>query len=348
MSLVNRTLRRNIFIRLKSWEYWPFWVVQFPLIFYWMWLSVRTRSLFFFSASNPDILLGGMLGESKYEILRKLPTHLIPKTVLIEMPKTDQEVICQLKSNGLTFPLVFKPDVGERGFLVKRIFSKEDVSGYLKKVNVNFIVQELIDLPVECGVFYTRFPDEPAGWVTSLTLKEMLSVTGDGKSTLRQLILKKDRARLQWHVLKDTHARLLETVLPKDELMELNAIGNHCLGTTFINGNSQITEVLSQAFDRISKQLGNFYFGRYDLKCASLEELQKGNVKIMEVNGCGAEPSHIYQPGYSLWLAYRELFRHWHNLYHISIQNKMRGYRYTPFLEGIQIYRRFRRLTTPQ
>jgi hypothetical protein len=55
----------NFMTRLTQWEYWPFEVIYLPIFVYWLWLSVKARSLFFFSAANPSIENGGMLGESK-------------------------------------------------------------------------------------------------------------------------------------------------------------------------------------------------------------------------------------------------------------------------------------------
>lgn len=317
-------------------------VVQFPLMLYWLWLSVKARSLLFFSASNPHITMGGMLGESKYEVLMQLPEMLRPKTVFVNHPVNVTEVIETINKAGMRFPVIFKPDYGERGFMVTRIFSATDVGAYLEKVNCNFLIQELIDLPVECGVFYTRFPNEDKGKVTSIVLKEMLDVVGDGKSTLQELILVKDRATLQWDRLREVHASRLQEVIKVNERVELNSIGNHCLGTKFLNGNHLISERLSETFDRISRQMGEFYFGRFDLRCASYEDLEQGKVKILEVNGCGAEPAHIYQPGFPLLNAYHILFAHWTNLYRISIQNHKRGVPYTSLKDGWKNFKNFK------
>ena len=278
--------------------------------------------------------MGGMFGESKYEVLMQLPEGLRPKTVFVNHPTNVEEIIETMEEAGLRFPVIFKPDYGERGFMVKRIFSATDVGPYLEKVNCNFLVQEWIDLPVECGVFYTRFPNEDKGRVTSIVLKAMLDVVGDGKSTLQELIQAKNRATLQWDRLREIHAFRLQEVIKVNERVELNSIGNHCLGTKFLNGNHLISERLSETFDRISKQMGEFYFGRFDLRCASYEDLEQGKVKILEVNGCGAEPAHIYQPGFSLLNAYHILFSHWNNLYRISIQNHKRGVPYTSLKDG--------------
>jgi hypothetical protein len=342
MSSLRKLLQSNFIIRLTHWEYWPFGIIQFPFFIYWLWLSLRARSILFFSASNPGILMGGMFGESKYQVLKLIPEQFTPKTVLIQYPFSYRQVLAVLRENGFEFPVIFKPDLGERGFMVKRIFNEADVEAYVLKIKANFIIQEFIDLPVECGVFYTRFPDDLKGSVTSLVLKEMLMVTGNGVSTLQELIQDKPRAKLQWGTLKEVYAENLSDVLPEGKTIELNVIGNHCLGTKFLNGEHYINEKLSNTFDNISKQINGFYFGRFDLRCASLEDLYEGKIKIMELNGCGAEPAHIYQPGFSLWKALGILTTHWRNMYKVSIQNHKRGVSYLSLKEGKRLYKQFK------
>lgn len=286
--------------------------------------------------------MGGMFGESKYDVLNLIPDQYKPKTIFVEYPTTKHKIVELLHRHQLKLPLVFKPDLGERGYLVKRIFCEQDMDDFLKKIHADFLIQELVDLPVECGVFYTRFPEEENGNVTSVVLKEMLTVTGNGKSTLKRLIDDKPRAKLQCIRLREVYAERVDDIIPKGEIVELNLIGNHCLGTKFLNGEHLINGKLSQAFDTISKQIDGFYFGRFDLRCASTSDLYEGRVKIMELNGCGAEPAHIYQPGFSLWRAFRILFIHWKNMFAISVQNHKRGVPYVSFHEGRRIYRKFK------
>lgn len=283
-----------------------------------------------------------MLGESKYDVLKLVPDQYKPKTVFVKGGSTKQQVIDLLRQHQFKFPVIFKPDLGERGFMVKRIFNDRDMDHYLEKMKLDFLIQELVDLPVECGVFYTRFPDEKDGRVTSLVLKEMLSVTGNGTSTLEELILDKPRAKLQLEKLSAAHAEKINVIIPKGEVVDLNQIGNHCLGTKFLSGEHLVNEKLSHAFDLISKQIDGFYFGRFDLRCASIEDLYLGKIKIMELNGCGAEPAHIYHPGFSLWKALRVLSIHWKNMFVISVQNHKRGVPYLSLREGKQIYKKFK------
>jgi hypothetical protein len=337
--------RSNFFIRLKSWEYWPFGVIQFPVIMYFFWLSLRARSFLFFSASNPGIVMGGMFGESKYDVLKKVPSRYTPVTTYIEPPFEKHTVINLIQQHRLQLPVIFKPDLGERGFMVQRIGTESDIEQYLSRMRYPFLIQELVDLPLEFGVFYLRFPHHSKGKVTSIVMKEMLSVTGDGKATLQQLIFKKDRAKLQWEKLKEVYATQLNDIIPPGKTIELVSIGNHCLGTKFLDGSHLINEKLTATFDDMSKQIEGFYFGRFDLRCASVEDLYNGNVKVMELNGCGAEPAHIYHPGYSVFKAIGVLLNHWRNIFLIARANADRGAAYISFTEARRHFKKFKAAT---
>ena len=286
-----------------------------------------------------------MFGESKFEVLKKIPEKYIPKTILISLPTTTDSVVEKLSRHGIKLPVIFKPDLGERGYMVQRIQSAEDIHDYIKMTNCDFLVQELIDLPLEFGVFYTRFPNEPRGKVTSVVMKEMLTVTGDGLSSLEDLILAKDRAKLQWKTLKETYRDRLKEVVVKGMNIELVSIGNHCLGTTFLDGSHLINERLSECFDRISQEIDGFYFGRYDLRCETLQDLYEGRIKVMELNGCGAEPAHIYQPGYPIIKALGVLLNHWRTIFLIARENHKRGIPYCSFKDGVFYFRAFRAAT---
>ena len=333
---------RNFFTKLLHWEYWPFGIIQIPLFVMWVFYAIRERSLFYFSASNPVILTGGMMGESKFEVLQLVPGELKPKTVLIKFASSIELVIREMHSSGLDFPVIFKPDLGERGWMARRINSKEDAEKYLSEIKTDFLIQKLADLPLEFGVYYTRFPSEENGFVNSVTGKEFLFVEGDGHSTLEQLILQNDRASLQWEVLQKKYREELSTILEQGQKKELVSIGNHCLGTKFLNANHLINEKLNSSFDKISKQIPGFFFGRYDLRCSSAEDLENGRVMIVELNGCGAEPSHIYHPGASLLKGIRDLIIHWKNMYRVSRENHERGIPYLSFADGKKIYKKFK------
>ena len=345
MNLFSRIIHSNFFIKLRSWEYWPFGILQAPLFPYWLWLSLKARSFVFFSASNPGILMGGMFGESKFEVLELVPQAYKPITILIQKPASVKTILVQMANARLSFPVIAKPDLGERGWMVRRIKSEQDLSKYLSEIKIDFIIQELVDLSHEFGVFYVRYPNDPVGRVTSIVGKEMLSVTGDGSKTLQELILEKERAKLQWDGLRQVYHDRLNERIGEGERLELISIGNHCLGTKFLDRSDLITTELSRSFDEISKQIPGFYFGRFDLRAASYDDLKAGRIKVMELNGCGAEPAHIYQPGYSFLKAVGVMFRHWHDIYRISSENHKRGVAYISFREARAIFKKFKSLT---
>lgn len=347
MDFFNRFWRSNFMIKLRHWEYWPFGILQFPVLFYYLWLSLRARSLLFFTASNPGIEMGGMFGESKFKILDKIPPAYKAKTIFIKRNSSLVHVLQQMNEGGLIFPVIFKPDLGERGYLVKRIANEAEAQKYISYFKFDFLVQELVDLPEEFGVFYRRLPSQLKGEVFSIVGKELLTVTGNGKSSLRELILIKDRAKLQWDKLKLQHTDQLDRVIPSGEVFLLNAIGNHCLGTTFLNSNHLINEELNNSFDKISKQIEGFYYGRFDLRCESRAALKEGRVKILELNGCGAEPAHIYQPGYSFWKALGVMFTHWHYIFIIANENSKLGIHYLNYAEAKKYYHKFKAALQP-
>ena len=97
------------FIKLFNWEYWPFNLVYVPVYFYWVWLIIKSRSVFFFNTSNPLISNGGFLMESKKEIYDLIPQQYYPATLLFKKGSTIDNVIAGIKIKGIDFPLIAKP-----------------------------------------------------------------------------------------------------------------------------------------------------------------------------------------------------------------------------------------------
>lgn len=332
--------KSNWLIRLSSWEYWPFGLVYLPIFLYWAWLSLRARSFFFFTAANPSIPFGGMRGESKIDLYELVPKAVQPLTRLIPAGLPQAKLADELAAAGLEYPIIVKPDIGERGTLVEKLDHEAALHTYHAQMQVPYLIQEYIDLPLELGVFYYRLPNEEQGVVSSIVVKELLSVTGDGQHTLAALIRRDDRAKLQESALALRFAEQWEQVLPAGEELLLMPIGNHCRGTAFLDGNAYIDTSLCQTFDALAQQIEGFYFGRFDLRCASIEDLKRGqNYKVMELNGAGAEPGHIYQPGYSLWQAWKDIIYHLDVLCTISIQNHRSGVPYMSLSAGLRFIR---------
>lgn len=274
-----------------------------------------------------------MIGERKSDIFEQIPEKYIPRTILVDQGDLERAAF---EAEKVGFPLIAKPDVGERGNWVKKIHSQDELRKYVTQCPVAFLLQELVDLPIELGVFFVKYPGKP-GRVTSIVRKDFLSVVGDGLQTVRTLLEENTRALMTADLNSDYLQQVGSTVPEKGERILVEPIGNHCRGTRFLNDNHEIDSELDQAFEELSSQIPEFYFGRFDLKCQSYGDLkQLKNFKILELNGAGAEPAHVYQPGYPLWKAYRDILWHLSVLSDISALNKKRGHSYWSFKRGFK------------
>ncbi|MCH5600792.1 hypothetical protein [Niabella ginsengisoli] len=102
-------------------EYWPSFLIYFPLFPAWIYYSIKARSLLFLSAANPGIEYSGIFLERKSKIHETLPPAFTPKTVLITPGNTDvHEVLNILQKGNIGLPLFAKPDIGEKGTGVKK------------------------------------------------------------------------------------------------------------------------------------------------------------------------------------------------------------------------------------
>lgn len=330
---MNWNVQSPFLIKLLNWEYWSTNAFYWPMFIYGPLLALRARHACFFTAANPGIKSGGLGVESKYETITKIPDAYRPATIFIKAGTSFQEVLKLIDQAGIDFPLIAKPDIGFRGLLVKKVKQADALKEYLEKYDINFLIQEYVDYPAEVGVLYYRLPDQETGCITSVTLKEFLHVTGDGYSTVLELVQESPRALLQEERIKKNYSALLDQVPSKGEKVNLGTVGNHCKGTRFINGNHLIDEQLIQTFDKISSQIPGFNYGRYDIRCAGMEALKEGkDFKILEVNGVCSEPTHIYDPEHiSYFGALKAIIRHWSLIRKISSANHRLGVPYTSF-----------------
>lgn len=324
---------RKIKIKTFNWEYWPIWVVYFPVSFYYLYLALKARSLFFFSAANPSIETGGMFFESKWKIFELIPKAYYPQTILIQSHDSFEKIKEKMMNEKISFPIITKPDRGERGWGVQKINNFKELVNYKGIAHIDFLIQAYIDYPIELSVFYYRNPSEKSGTITSVTLKKLLSVKGDGISTVEQLIVENNRAYLQLDKLKLNPKIEFNKVPNKNEEVVLVPYGNHVLGAMFLNYNHIIDKNLITTFDKISTSIDGFYFGRFDLRCTSIEDLKNGkNIAILELNGSGAEPAHIYDPKFSFLKAQKVLAEHYKMMFEAATINNKNGVNYMTYL----------------
>ena len=338
----------TFYVKWTNWEFYPMYIANIPTVLIWLYFAIRARSLFFFSAVNPAIETGGVLGESKINIYEHLPTNILPKTIFISQSERKIEsILTKIKQVGIPLPFIVKPNVGERGFLVKKIETLNEFEKYFDNINVDFLIQEFVAYPLEISVLYHRMPDQLKGKITSICVKKNLSVVGDGTSTIEQLMQDYPRARFQLARFQKENPLLLKELPKAGQLVELEPIGNHCRGTTFSNGNHYINAQLEAVFDQIALQMKDIYYGRFDMKCESMEALYLAqSFKVLEFNGIASEPAHVYDPDYTVFQAYQDIFQHWNIIYKIYKVQRQKGVKSMTWSEAytsIKDYRAYMR-----
>jgi membrane protein DedA with SNARE-associated domain len=348
--LTRRGRRRAIgrWRHIRHWEFWPLQVVYVPVVAYIAWLVVKHRNLTLPTAANPAIPGGGFAGESKIAILRGLagsPEASLRATLVPggrPLAERVGAVEAFLADARLDYPVVVKPDVGERGSGVVFARSRDELVAALAATAADSIVQEVAVGP-EFGIFYVREPGASRGRIFSITEKVLPVVTGDGARTLEELILDDERAVCMARLHLARFADRLDEVPALGAEIRLVDVGTHSRGAIFRNAAWARTPALEEAIDTISRRYEGFFFGRYDVRVPSHADLVAGRgLKIVELNGLTAEATHIYHPGSSLFAAYRVLFEQWRIAFAIGAANRARGHQPTPLRELVGLVRRRR------
>lgn len=334
---------KGFFEKLGNWELWPFALRYILIVPVWIWYCIRSGSVWFFSSSNPTITFGGFEGEGKKEMYGLLPEEVYPKTIYVHPQDDFYGVKQRIQENGFSYPFVVKPDVGMKGLLFRKVDNEKDLETYHRKIPMEYIIQHLVEYPLEVSVFYYRYPHQKKGVITGFIQKELMDVTGDGKSSLWQLIAAHPKAKHRLEEMRIKHIEQLETIIGVGERYVLTHAANLNRGAKFTNLKHLVDDDLLEVFDALSYP-AQFYYGRYDIKCRSVEDLKRGrHFSILEFNGSGAEPNHVYNAGYSLLQANREFVKHWKALFEISRYNHQHGVPYWSFKKGWDFLREAKR-----
>ncbi len=344
---------------LSFFEFWPMWAFYPPVMAYAGWLMLRHRGVLLPTAANPSFPGGGFFGESKSEILalavQAAPAWVAP-FVRIHRPEAPgldvaveaQAALAELQDAGIALPVVAKPDLGCRGAGVKLVRSAAQLQAYLAAFprGASLVLQRLVPFEGEAGIFYCRRPGQARGRIVSITLKYFPHVVGDGQRTLRELIMADPRAGQLSHLYLHRHTERLDTVPAPGESVRLAFAGSHSRGAIFRNGSHLVTPAMEARFEDIARALPEFHFGRFDVRFERFADVQAGQgFTIVEINGAGAESTHIWDRKTSLLQAWRDLMRQYRWLFEIGAANRRRGFAPMRWADFMKAYRREKALT---
>ncbi|MGB1321140.1 MAG: D-alanine--D-alanine ligase [Vibrio gallaecicus] len=340
---------------VSPYEFLPSWFFYAPVLVQSLIQGARHLDWALPLIANPSIKLSGMVGESKHDILSLAGSTSQPWiSPFITLTKTTfdskqqaQDAYSTLQKSNLDFPIVAKPDLGCRGAGVKLINNQEQLEDYITSFpnNARFLLQQKAPYQAEAGVFYVRYPNQKHGKIISITLKYAPSVTGDGKSTLKQLIENHPRAGQLSHLYTPRHIDKLDLVLEEEQEFQLAFAGSHSRGSIFRDGNQYITDTLTKRLDEIFDDFDGFHYGRLDVKFADIESLMAGEAfTILEVNGASSEAAHIWDRDTPLREIFSTLLEQYRILFEIGAQQKKCGHRTPPLRELLQAWQEEKRL----
>jgi membrane protein DedA with SNARE-associated domain len=322
---------RALVARYSRWEFWPMWLFYLPVAVRIAFLARRHGGLSTITAANPGMPDGGTVGESKADILSRLPAEwTIPFAVVDtgELGDRVNAVNDAMRRGGWRFPIILKPDVGQRGVGVKLVRSSDEVEEYLHRQLGRVLAQPFHPGPFEAGVFYYRMPGHACGRIFSITDKQFPFLVGDGLLTVEELVWRHPRYRLQASTFLRRHHAVRHCVLTAGERFQLAIAGNHAQGTLFRDGRQLLTPALERRIDEIAHAYPGFFVGRFDIRYRDEQSFKAGlDLAIVELNGATAESTNIYDPDGSLIEAYRQLFQQWALVFKIGEANRAVGAR---------------------
>ncbi len=328
-----------------------------PLVLQWLWLGLRHGCQTLPTVANPSMEAGGLLGESKFACLRLVgprQAHWVARSACVTriagaagLRETRRRILGAMEEMGLDWPVIAKPDIGWRGIGVQRVDDEGAIERYLAgfPVGHRLVVQEYVAMDGEAAAFYVRRPGEPNGRIFSLTFRYYPFVIGDGKSTLRELILANPRTRWKAAIHLRSHSLQLERVPSASECVRLATIGSNRVGGLYIDGRTWVTPAMTERFEAIVRSMPEFWFGRFDLRFETVDRLQAGEgFLIVEINGAGSEAVHIWDPNLRLFDVFGTLFRQQALMFAIAEGNRRRGFMPLSVRELVAFQQRQQRL----
>ena len=311
--------------RIINWEYWPFYIVYIPVFLLDLICAIVLRNPFYFKAVNPGMDNGGMYGQSKWKLYQATKGKYQPKTLFIPAETAFTSKFAKTIASELNFPVILKPDRGERGNGVHVLHRWEELCE-LPTFSYDNLMQEFHEYPLEIGAFYIRHPESDRGIISSLMFKQFYTVAFDGATAIGEYIERHPRLAMVKRKLKKRWGKEWHHRPEKGTRVKLVNTGNHNKGALFIDGRKWINGDLEQTIADIVSDMKDFHYGRLDIRTKSWAHLLKGDFILIEVNGAHSEPAHIYHPKFALFHALRDLIRHHYYLARIARHNLQKGF----------------------
>ena len=317
----NRNLEIESTATMKKYEFWNPRLFELPYYLYLGWrclisgVSIRNLAKANYALDHGEIGLGSKL-ESQLAFDQQF---FLPSELLLDKDSVEQKkcfIFDFIETHD--YPVVLKSNVGSVGKGIVKLSSVADVEKHTPRLLGDYILQKFTSLPYECGVFYVRSNGVPR--ITGINRKHFPTVIGNGCDDLLKLAQNHQRYTHHWNAfLQDFDTT---EVLATGREQRLSFIGSHTLGCKFTDDSHLLTKELEQAIFKVFESQPGFNFGRVDVKCADEAAFQSGKLVVIEVNGVASLPTHMFDPKFSIWDAYKIFFEHGKYLVQIARQQR--------------------------
>lgn len=328
---ISASARRSWVLRWQRWthhEWWPTWMLYVPLIPIGIGLAIHHRSLRAPLLANPALPDSGIVGESKAAVLHRLTAAPVLAWVLLPAGTAADRLVRLerwLISAAISWPVILKPDAGERGSGVRLAHDPASALSWLENHPRRAIAQRYHPGPVEVSLFWARIPGQP-GRILSITDKCFAEVIGDGRRTIAELIDRHSRFRIQSAVYLRRLGDGSSRIPGLGERVRLGLAGNHAQGCLFRDGMHHLTPALTVAVNRWMAATSGINYGRFDVRAPDYDSIKRGeNISVIEMNGLTSEPTAIYDPDSPPWFAWQLLAQVWTVAWAIGAAENRRG-----------------------
>ncbi len=319
----------------------------------WLALALRHGSLTLPSAANPSLDAGGLWGESKsqgLDLFGATGQRFLPGFATVDCDDARdraEDAARAMRAAELRFPVVAKPDRGYQGWGVRLLASQPELAEYMARQphGARVLLQALIDMPGEAGIFYIRDPDQERGRIVSMAFVHPPHVIGDGTHSVAELVAADPILAANAAIYQERNPEAWNSIPEPDAFHMLTNARSARLGAVYRDALDQVTPELDAVIDRISREIPDFHFGRFDIRFRSLSELREGRAFcIVELNGAGAEMLHIWAGNGTLGNAWATLWRQYRRLFRIGAQMRRQGHQPVGLRGMIRLQRQQERL----
>lgn len=289
-------------------------------------MSLRTLAKANYGLDHGEIGLGSKFdSQLSFNQDYFLPSILISESLTVEEKKISIAEFVEQHD----YPVILKSNMGCVGKGIAKVSDQSDIDKHTPRLMGDYILQKFTPYSYECGVFYVRQYGQ--GRITGLNKKHFPSVIGNGQDNVETLAKQHYRYTNHW----DSFLQDLDTseVLPKGEEKRLSFIGSHTLGCKFTDDSHLITPELEKAISHLFESQPGFNFGRVDVKCLDEESFKRGEFVVIEVNGVASLPTHMFDPKYSVWQAYKIFLEHGKLLVQIAREQRHQPMELLSYLE---------------